>query len=69
MIAEQIPEMSTRLTKTLVGTLRLEVDQYFVPKFDRATACVGLFARFLPDWYRASTLPSLVLVPATGDGD
>ena len=61
-IAEQVPEMSTRLIQRLIGVLQLELDIFFGPKVDRTALRVGLFARFLPDWYRASSLPSPLLL-------
>lgn len=61
-VAEQVPEMSTKLIKRLIGMLQLDLDLFFGPKYDRTALRVGLFARFLPDWYRASTLPSPLLL-------
>jgi len=61
-VAEQVPEMSTRLIERLIGMLQLELDLFFGPKYDRTALRVGIFARFLPDWYRASTLPSPLLL-------
>jgi E3 ubiquitin-protein ligase UBR1 len=60
-VAEQVPELSLKLVKRLIASLQLELDIYFGTKFDRTTLRVGIFARFLPDWYRASTLPSPLL--------
>lgn len=61
-VAEQVPEMSTRLIKRLIGMLQLELDLFFGPKYDRTALRVGIFARFLPDWYRQSALPSPLLL-------
>nr|XP_019044649.1 ubiquitin-protein ligase [Kwoniella bestiolae CBS 10118]OCF23579.1 ubiquitin-protein ligase [Kwoniella bestiolae CBS 10118] len=61
-VAEQIPELSMKLIKKLIGLLQLELDLYFGPGFDRTALRVGIFARFLPDWYRSSTLPSPLLL-------
>ncbi|ORY35607.1 ubiquitin-protein ligase [Naematelia encephala] len=61
-VAEQIPEISAKLIKKLIGMLQLELDLFFGPEFDRTALRVGLFARFLPDWYRASALPSPLLL-------
>ncbi|KAK8854813.1 hypothetical protein IAR55_003552 [Kwoniella newhampshirensis] len=61
-VAEQINEMSMKLIKKLIGLLQLELDLYFGPSFDRTALRVGIFARFLPDWYRSSTLPSPLLL-------
>ncbi|WRT68366.1 uncharacterized protein IL334_005342 [Kwoniella shivajii] len=61
-VAEQVPEMSMKLIKKLIGLLQLELDLYFGPGFDRTALRVGIFARFLPDWYRSSTLPSPLLL-------
>lgn len=61
-VAEQIPEIQLLLIKRLIGVLQLELDVYFGPSFDRTALRVGLFARFLPDWYRASTLPVPLLM-------
>ncbi|WWC90739.1 uncharacterized protein L201_005676 [Kwoniella dendrophila CBS 6074] len=63
-VAEQIPELSMKLIKQLIGLLQLELDLYFGPStgFDRTALRVGIFARFLPDWYRSSTLPSPLLL-------
>lgn len=60
-IAEQIPETGLKLIKHLIGTLQLELDLFFGTKMDRTPLRVGLFARFLPDWYRSATLPSPLL--------
>ncbi|WVQ99973.1 hypothetical protein IAU59_007116 [Kwoniella sp. CBS 9459] len=61
-VAEQVNEMSMKLIKKLIGLLQLELDLYFGPAFDRTALRVGIFARFLPDWYRSSTLPSPLLL-------
>ena len=61
-VAEQIPDMSRKLIKKLIGVLQLELDLFFGPSYDRTALRVGIFARFLPDWYRASTLPSPLLL-------
>ncbi|OCF37903.1 ubiquitin-protein ligase [Kwoniella heveanensis BCC8398] len=61
-VAEQVNEMSMKLIKKLIGLLQLELDLYFGPSFDRTALRVGIFARFLPDWYRSSTLPSPLLL-------
>lgn len=61
-VAEQIPESSMTLIKRLIGMLQLELDIYFGPNYNRTALRVGLFARFLPDWYRASSLPNPVLL-------
>lgn len=61
-VAEQVPETSIKLIKKLIGLMQLELDLYFGPRWDRTALRVGLFARFLPDWYRASTLPSPLLL-------
>ena len=61
-VAEQVPEMGLKLVKKLVGLLQLELDLFFGPTYDRTALRVGIFARFLPDWYRASTLPSPLLL-------
>ncbi|ODN78777.1 hypothetical protein L202_04335 [Cryptococcus amylolentus CBS 6039] len=61
-VAEQINETSLKLIGKLVGLLQLELDLYFGPSFDRTSLRVGIFARFLPDWYRSSTLPSPLLI-------
>jgi E3 ubiquitin-protein ligase UBR1 len=61
-VAEQVPETSIKLIKRLIGLMQLELDLYFGPRWDRTALRVGLFARFLPDWYRASTLPSPLLL-------
>jgi len=61
-VAEQIPEIQMTLIKRLIGMLQLELDIYFGPSFDRTALRVGLFARFLPDWYRASSLPNPLLL-------
>ncbi|ORX38539.1 ubiquitin-protein ligase [Kockovaella imperatae] len=61
-VAEQVPDMSMKLIKKLVGVLQLELDLFFGPNYDRTALRVGIFARFLPDWYRASTLPSPLLL-------
>ncbi|WWC63263.1 uncharacterized protein I303_105863 [Kwoniella dejecticola CBS 10117] len=61
-VAEQIPELQLKLIKKLIGLLQLELDLYFGPNFDRTALRVGIFARFLPDWYRSSTLPSPLLL-------
>ncbi|KLT39021.1 ubiquitin-protein ligase [Cutaneotrichosporon oleaginosum] len=60
-VAEQIPETGLKLIKHLIGTLQLELDLFFGTKTDRTPLRVGLFARFLPDWYRSATLPSPLL--------
>lgn len=60
-VAEQIPETGLKLIKHLIGTLQLELDLFFGTKMDRTPLRVGLFARFLPDWYRSATLPSPLL--------
>jgi E3 ubiquitin-protein ligase UBR1 len=61
-VAEQVPEISMTLIKKLIGMLQLELDIFFGPSYDRTALRVGMFARFLPDWYRASTLPSPLLL-------
>ncbi|WVR07574.1 hypothetical protein IAU60_004616 [Kwoniella sp. DSM 27419] len=61
-VAEQVNELSMKLIKQLIGHLQLELDLYFGPTFDRTALRVGIFARFLPDWYRSSTLPSPLLL-------
>ncbi|KAK4688582.1 hypothetical protein P7C73_g1532, partial [Tremellales sp. Uapishka_1] len=61
-VAEQVPETSLRLIKKLIGTLQLDLDLFFGLRFDRTTLRVGLFARFLPDWYRASVLRTPLLL-------
>ncbi|WVO13455.1 hypothetical protein L204_101071 [Cryptococcus depauperatus] len=61
-VAEQINETSLVLVGKLIGLLQLELDLYFGPAFDRTSLRVGIFARFLPDWYRSSTLPSPLLI-------
>ncbi|WVQ81879.1 hypothetical protein IAT38_004006 [Cryptococcus sp. DSM 104549] len=61
-VAEQINETSMKLIGKLIGLLQLELDLYFGPSFDRTSLRVGIFARFLPDWYRSSTLPSPLLI-------
>ena len=61
-VAEQVPENQLNLIKHLVSMLQLELDVFFGPSFDRTPLRVGMFARLLPDWYRASTLPSPVLL-------
>lgn len=61
-VADQVPDTSMRLIQKLIGLLQLEADLFFGPKYDRTPLRVGLFARFLPDWYRASTLPSPLLL-------
>jgi E3 ubiquitin-protein ligase UBR1 len=61
-VAEQVPDVSMKLIKKLIGMLQLELDIYFGPNYDRTALRVGMFARFLPDWYRASTLPSPLLL-------
>lgn len=60
-VAEQVPETGLKLIKHLIGTLQLELDLFFGTKMDRTPLRVGLFARFLPDWYRSATLPSPLL--------
>jgi E3 ubiquitin-protein ligase UBR1 len=61
-VAEQMPEINLKLITKLLGWLQLEMDAFFGPTWDRTALRVGLFARFLPDWYRASTLPSPLLL-------
>ena len=61
-VAEQLSETNLRMVKHLIGWLQLELDLYFGPHYDRTALRVGMFARFLPDWYRASTLPSPLLL-------
>jgi E3 ubiquitin-protein ligase UBR1 len=60
-VAEQVPETGLKLIRHLIGTLQLELDLFFGTKMDRTPLRVGLFARFLPDWYRSATLPSPLL--------
>jgi E3 ubiquitin-protein ligase UBR1 len=57
-VAEQVSESTTRLISRLIGSLQLELDLFFGKKYDRTALRVGIFARLLPDWYRASTLPT-----------
>lgn len=61
-VADQVPELSMKLIKQLISSLRLELDLFFGIKHDRTHLRVGLFARFMPDWYRQSTLPSPLLL-------
>lgn len=61
-VAEQVPEIQMTLIKRLIVVLQLELDIYFGSAFDRTALRVGLFARFLPDWYRASSLPVPLLM-------
>ena len=57
-VAEQVSESTTRLVQKLIGSMQLELDLFFGKKYDRTALRVGIFARLLPDWYRASTLPT-----------
>lgn len=59
-VAENLNETTTRTIQALVSTLQLELDLFFGPSYDRTSLRVGIFARFLPDWYRA-TVPAPVL--------
>lgn len=61
-VAEQVPELQMKLIKQLIGALRLELDLYFGINYDRTHLRVGLFALFMPEWYRQSTLPSPLLL-------
>lgn len=60
-VAEQVPETGLKLIRRLIGTLQLDLDLFFGTKSGRTPLRVGLFARFLPDWYRSATLPSPLL--------
>ena len=61
-VAEQLTETNRQLIKKLIGVLQLELDVFFGKEYDRTALRVGIFARFLPDWYRASSLPSPLLL-------
>ncbi|KAL7423887.1 E3 ubiquitin-protein ligase ubr1 [Cryptotrichosporon argae] len=61
-VAEQVPETSIKVIKHLIGMLQLELDLFFGPRVDRTALRVGIFARFLPDWYRSATLPTPLLL-------
>jgi E3 ubiquitin-protein ligase UBR1 len=60
-VAEQVPETTRRLIQKLVGSLQLELDLFFGKGIDRTPLRVGIFARFMHDWYRTSTLPTPLL--------
>jgi E3 ubiquitin-protein ligase UBR1 len=67
-VVDQIPETSRKVVKKLIEELQLELDGHFGGQINptgtgnretkpgRTTLRVCLFARFLPDWYRASSL-------------
>lgn len=60
-VAEQVSETNRSLIKNLVGMLRIGLDVFFGPNYDRVHLRVGIFARFLPDWFRVATLPTPLL--------
>ena len=61
-VAESISETSLGLIKGMIGMLQIDLDLFYGGRFDRTPLRVGLFARFLPDWYRASALPVPILL-------
>lgn len=61
-VAEQMSSTSVLAVKQMVKQLQLELDIYFGPRYRRTTLRVALFCRFLPDYYRASTLQYPVLL-------
>jgi E3 ubiquitin-protein ligase UBR1 len=61
-VAEQLLETSRKVIRKMVEQLSLELDGQFGAGFNRAGLRVGLFARFLPDWYRTSALNTCLLV-------
>lgn len=55
-VAENLNETVTRTIKALVGTLQLELDLHLGRNYDRSALRVGIFARFMPYWYRNITV-------------
>jgi E3 ubiquitin-protein ligase UBR1 len=55
-VVDQVPETARKLVKKLIEEMRLELDGCFGIQDTRPALRVCLFARFLPDWYRASAL-------------
>lgn len=66
-VAEQVPNVSINLVKNLIGHLQLELDLFYGTRANRAALRVGLFTRFVPDYFRAPPLltPLLLRDPLT----
>ena len=61
-VAEQLLDSSRNVVKRMLEMLKLELDGYFGKSYNQAGLRVAIFARFLPDWYRASSLPTSLLL-------
>ena len=61
-VAEQLLDSSRKVIKKMFEFWKLELDGVYGKPFDHAGLRVAIFARFLPDWYRASSLPTSLLL-------
>jgi E3 ubiquitin-protein ligase UBR1 len=60
-VAEQLLDSSRRVVKKMFDEMKLELDGVYGKPY-QAGLRVAIFARFLPDWYRASSLPTSLLL-------
>jgi E3 ubiquitin-protein ligase UBR1 len=61
-VAEQLLDSSRKVIKKLFEELKLELDGVYGKPYNQAGLRVAIFARFLPDWFRASSLPTSLLL-------